>query len=342
MRLALTFYSVLKMPIEDIILCSIAAEKAGFEFISMAESFYRDASVLAAAIASRTKTVKFGSSIFPIYTRTPFQIAMASATLNEFSGGRLGFIGLGTGYRKRIETFFGIKAENSISRMSEFAAVLRGLLQSESSFSHAGKYFHFENFSKLSETPLHIPIFFAASGDRMLELAGREADGVILNSIGTPHYFKHAVSVLSSAAKESGRGGGRQEVASSVILSVAEQHDQAIQAARPDVLFYLLYPELDAVIDKTPYKEEVKEIRRLSAQGKSKQALSLVTDEMVEALTVSGTARECRVKMRALTTHGITLPIVRVSVQHLTETDRKQAFLNAVEALMPINDSFKK
>jgi len=43
-----------------------------------------------------------GSCIYPISTRTPFQIAMVSATLDELSNGRVGFIGLGIGYGNRI------------------------------------------------------------------------------------------------------------------------------------------------------------------------------------------------------------------------------------------------
>jgi len=50
--------------------------------------------VLASAIASNTKKIKLGSSIYPTATHTPFQIAMASATLDEISNGRLGFIGI--------------------------------------------------------------------------------------------------------------------------------------------------------------------------------------------------------------------------------------------------------
>ena len=73
-RLALAFYSVLKMPISDILSCSVEAEKAGFEYISVAESFYRDASVLSSAIASNTTKIKLGSSIYPISTTNPFQI----------------------------------------------------------------------------------------------------------------------------------------------------------------------------------------------------------------------------------------------------------------------------
>lgn len=333
MKLALTFYSVLKMPIADIISCSIAAEKAGFEYISMAESFYRDASVLATAIASRTSRVKFGSSIFPIPTRTPFQIAMATATLSEFSGGRVGFIGLGIGYRSRIEKYFGVKVDHSLSKMKEYAEIIRGLLSGKSSFSYQGKFFNFENFPMLASEPLKVPILFASSGDRMLALAGQFADGVILNSIGTPKYYRHALSILHTAAKEADRSSHKFEVASSVIFSAADRYEDAIEAARPDVLFYLNYPELDPVIDKTPYKEQVAKIRKISALGKSKEALAHVSDKMVDDLTVSGTPQECRNKIKKLADHGVTLPIIRVSVQTLKESERKQAFLRAIDIL---------
>ena len=113
-RLALTFYSVLKMPISDMIFCAAEAERAGFEYVSVAESFYRDASVLSSAIATNTTKIKLGSSVYPIPTRTPFQIAMAAATLNELSNDRIGFIGLGVGYRARIEQYFGLKIKDNI------------------------------------------------------------------------------------------------------------------------------------------------------------------------------------------------------------------------------------
>src|SRR5207245_11521444 len=107
MNLALTFYSVLRMPIRDIIACSIAAEKAGFGYISVAESFYRDGFALASAIATHTKKVKFGTSVMPIYTRTPFQIAMGAATLYEISGGRMASLALALGYRRRTAESLG-------------------------------------------------------------------------------------------------------------------------------------------------------------------------------------------------------------------------------------------
>jgi alkanesulfonate monooxygenase SsuD/methylene tetrahydromethanopterin reductase-like flavin-dependent oxidoreductase (luciferase family) len=123
------------------------------------------------------------------------------------------------------------------------------------------------------------------------------------------------------------------EIASSVIFSIADKHEDAIDAARHDVLFYLLYPELDPVIKKTPYVQRVAEIRKVNAQGEAKKALSLVTDDMVEDLAIVGSAKECKDKIKKLYDYGITLPVVRVSIKPFKENERKAVFLRAIEAL---------
>jgi 5,10-methylenetetrahydromethanopterin reductase len=331
-RLALTFYSVLRMPISDMIFCAAEAERAEFEYISVAESFYRDASVLSSAIATNTTKIKLGSSVYPIPTRTPFQIAMAAATLNELSKERVGFIGLGVGYRARIEQYFGLKIKNSLSKMKEYAEIINGLL-SGNDFSYKGRYFDFQDFPKLVSEPPNISILFGASGEKMLKFAGKMADGIILNSIGTEQYFKHAISVLNDSAREAGRDTTSFEIASSVIFSIADKHEDAIDAARHDVLFYVLYPELDPVIEKTPYIQKVAEIRKANSKGESREALSLISDNMVEDLSISGTQNECRDKIRKLYDYGITLPIIRVSVKPFKENERKDVFLRAIEVL---------
>lgn len=332
MNLALTFYSVLKMPISDIISCAVDAEKAGFSHISVAESFYRDAAVLGTAIATNTTKIKFGSSIFPIPTRTPFQIAMATATLSEISCNRVGFIGLGVGYRSRIEKYFGIKIENSLDRMKEYVTVLKGLLSGED-YTYRGEFFSFENFPKLTSHRMNTPILFGSSGPKMIELAGQIADGLVLNSIGMPDYFKEAISIFQESVKRSNRKKRKFEIAASVIYSVDDKYEKAIKSAKPDVLFYVLYPELNPVIEKTPYVERIKKIRKEHSAGNYKQALSLISDEMMEDLTIAGTPKECRKKLQKIYGYGITMPIIRVSVQTFKENQRKDVFLKAIQSL---------
>jgi 5,10-methylenetetrahydromethanopterin reductase len=138
--------------------------------------------------------------------------------------------------------------------------------------------------------------------------------------------------------KKQGRDTKSFEIASSTIFSVADKYEDAIETAHHDVLFYVLYPELDPVIEKTPYVQRVAEIRKIiHAQGEYKKALSLVTDKMVEDLTISGTPKECKSKLKKLSGYGITLPItlpvIRVSVQPFKEDERKEVFLNTIESL---------
>lgn len=92
-----------------------------------------------------------------IYTNS-LSNAMATATLNELSNERVGFIDLGVGYRARIEQYFGLKIENSLLKMREYTEIIKGLLSGED-FSYKGKYFDFQDFPKLVPKPSNIPIW---------------------------------------------------------------------------------------------------------------------------------------------------------------------------------------
>ncbi len=331
-KLALTFYSVLKMPVDDIMACSIAAEKAGFDYISVAESFYRDGFALASAIAANTTSIKFGTSVMPIYTRTPFQLAMGAATLNELSHGRVGFLGLGIGYKTRTEQYFGINQTNRLKRMREYVEVIRKLLAGKDATYH-GKFFDLEKFPKLSSKPISIPIYFGSSAPRMLRLLGELADGVILNSISTPEYVDFARETIADGASSVGRDPSQIEIGHSIIYAVADDSQEAINAAREDVLFYVSYPELDPVIERSSFKREALRMRELYSKGDKKGALSLISDEMLNTFAVFGRPKECTVKLRKFVGRGIDLPVVRVSVMPYKERERKKVFMRAIDSL---------
>jgi len=332
LKLALMFFSVLKMPIDDIVACSVAAEGAGFSHITVAESFYRDGFALASAIASNTNKVNLGTSVIPIYTRTPFQIAMGASTLNEISHGRVGFLGLGVGYRNRTEQYFGIKQARRLERMREYVEIIRQLLSGED-VTYRGKFFNLEKFPKLSARPQEIPIYFGSSAPKMLELAGKVADGVILNSISTPEYVKFACEKIADGAQSVGRDPSKIEIGHSVIYAVAEDGEEAIEAAKEDILFYLSYPELNPVIEKSTFGAEVLKIRESYLKGDKEAALSLISSEMLDAFSVYGTPGECRERLRKFLGRGATLPIIRVSMASDNKHQRKEIFLRAIESL---------
>jgi alkanesulfonate monooxygenase SsuD/methylene tetrahydromethanopterin reductase-like flavin-dependent oxidoreductase (luciferase family) len=330
--LALTFYSVLRMPVADIIQCARAAEKAGFAYISVAESFYRDGAALAAAMACNIREVRFGTSVFPIYTRTPFQLAMAMATLQEVSGGRMGYLGLGVGYRSRTENYFGINIQRPRQRTREYVEIVRLLLSGQEA-SYQGQLFQFHHFPKLVENPLEIPIYFGSSGPQMLQLAGQVADGVILNSLVTPEHLRHAREMLRQGAAKTGRDPSALRIASSVIYSVSDDAEEAARAAKEDVLFYLSYPEVNPMLEQSGILEEAELLRRVNREDGKEKALDLMSQRMLDSLAIYGDEHRCRTKLRELINAGLDLPIIRVSNVPYSEKDKKRVFLRAIESL---------
>lgn len=331
-NLALTFYSVLRMPIADILECAKAAELAGFGYISVAESFYRDGAALGAAIACHTRTIRMGSSVFPIYTRTPFQLAMATATLDELSRGRVGYLGLGLGYRNRVADYFGIAIERPLERMREYVELIRRLLAGDDS-SYEGKFFHFKAFPKLRGQPLHVPIYFGSSGPRMLQLAGEVADGVILNSLVTPAHIQHVQALLKQGAERVGRDPARLTIASSVIYAMAEDVEEAATAAKEDILFYLGYPEVNPILEDSDFQEEAEAIRRAQREHGKAAALGLISQGMLDRMAIYGQAEHCRAQLRELMEAGLDVPIIRVCNVPYAEAEKKPVFLRAIESL---------
>jgi len=320
------------MPIADLIHCARAAEKSGFAYVSVAESFYRDGPALAAALASSTREVRFGASVFPIYTRTPFQLAMAMATLHEISQGRIGYLGLGVGYRHRVENYFGIKIEHPRARMREYVEIIRLLLSGRDA-TYQGRFFQFNGFPKLVERPLNIPIYFGSSGPRMLQLAGEVADGVILNSIPTPEHIRHAKQMVKQGAEKAGRDPTKVTIASSVIYSVADDVEETAKAAREDILFYLGYPEVNPMLEQSGFLEEAQAVRAAYRDGGKEKALGMISQRMLDSLSIHGDTARCRARLSELLKAGLDLPVIRVSNVPYGEKEKKRVFLRAIESL---------
>ncbi len=114
------------------------AEERGFEGLWFGETTLRDASVLAAFAACSTKKIQVGTSILNVFTRTPSQLALLAATLNEFSGGRF-TLGLGVSTGAIVENWHGQAFQKPNYRLDETVKLLRQYFSGEK-VSYAGLY----------------------------------------------------------------------------------------------------------------------------------------------------------------------------------------------------------
>src|SRR2546430_1406606 len=174
--------SVFGASIETLADTAAAADAAGFQSVWTPELYNRSATVTLAALAQRTTACRLGSGIMYGVGRTPLMLAAEARDLDELSGGRL-VLGLGNGTRRMIADWHGLDGEAPATRIEELVPLLRRLWRlNEAPVHHEGRFYRciIKAMDPLTEPPARdIPIYTAGVNSRMMESAGRVADGLI-------------------------------------------------------------------------------------------------------------------------------------------------------------------
>ncbi|MGH2469308.1 MAG: TIGR03621 family F420-dependent LLM class oxidoreductase [Chloroflexota bacterium] len=135
--------------------------------------------VAAMAAAQATTTLRVGTFVVNQAWRHPALLAKEAATVDFLSGGRFE-LGIGAGWAVHEHEQVGIPFESAavrIKRLREYVGVTKGLLDNEH-FTFGGRYYQVTdvNLQPRAVQQPHPPIMIGANAERMLKLAGREAD----------------------------------------------------------------------------------------------------------------------------------------------------------------------
>lgn len=157
------------------------AEDLGYATFLAADHYVLDFPPIAAlmAAADATTTLRVGSLVFDNDFRHPAQLAKEVATLDLLSDGRFE-LGIGAGWHQADYDQVGLPFDSAgvrIDRLTEAVAIIKRFFTQES-VTFAGSYYRV-NELQASPKPLqrpHPPIFIGGGGQRMLTLAGQEAD----------------------------------------------------------------------------------------------------------------------------------------------------------------------
>src|SRR6266702_4766534 len=124
-------------------------DRAGFRSYHMSEhhatplNLAPSPSVFLAAVAQRTKRLRFGALVYVLPAHHPLRLAEEICMLDHLSRGRLE-IGIGRGASPHELHYFGVDPDQAQALYVEaFQVILQALTRTEVSFS--GKHFHFEN-----------------------------------------------------------------------------------------------------------------------------------------------------------------------------------------------------
>ncbi len=262
-------------------------EAAGLASLWTNEASGRDALLQCQIWADATTTLEVGIGVVPIWTRSPAQLAMASATLQESSGGRF-LLGLGVSHPATMGPWHGADVRKPRTAAKELLAILAALHAGEK-VDVAGEVLSAQRFRlAISPLPAPTPRYLAAMGPRMLELAGSDADGVLLNWSG-PREVAEAAMRVRSAAEQAGRSSTDVVTATYVRMSVHADREVARAALAAQVGQYAALPAYAAHFTRQGFGDMVSSVKAAFRDGGREAVPGAIDDATLSQLGWWGT-----------------------------------------------------
>ncbi len=186
-----------RAPIADIPAQARAAEAGGASTLWIACHLYlRDPITTAALALGATKRIKIALMAMSPYSTHPVFIAMAAATLDEMYPGRV-ILCLGVGAPADLKAA-GIDSPRPLATIRESIGLCRSLLAGET-IDFQGQIFRAAG-RRLVNGRRDVPIVLAASRPNMIQLAGRETDGVVISAATSPPFVKACLEHAATGA----------------------------------------------------------------------------------------------------------------------------------------------
>jgi probable F420-dependent oxidoreductase len=294
----------------------------GYTDIWSAESDGADGFTPLALAAAWEPRLRLGTAIIPAYTRSPACFAQSVASLADVAPGRFA-IGIGSSSNVIVERWNGVPFVEPYKKVRDLVRFLNDALAGE---KIAKKYDTFEvNGFKLGVRPEVKPsILVAALREGMLRLAGREADGAIINWL-SPSDVTKVAGVVRDAA-----GGQDREIVARIFVCVSENTEVVRAAARFAIAAYLNVPVYAAFHEWLGRGPQLQGMWDAWKAGDRKAALAAIPDEVVDDLVVHGSAAQCRAKIDQYFANGVT-----TSSLAILGLDPEMNFWQSVKDLSP-------
>lgn len=281
---------------------TLLAEELGYDHVWFGDSqnIWRESSVTMAAAAVGTERIVFGTGVTNAVTRHRSLLASTWATLSELTGGRVA-LGIGTGDSSlRTMGLTPLKLAELEEAVDELRRLLRG---EEVHEAVSGSPYR---LAYLRE-PLEVPIYIAASAPKILRLAGRIADGVIM-LVGTdPRFLEGALAAVEAGAKDGGRTLADLHIVLWTPTAIDDDGRAARDLVRAHVARVVIRP-LPAEIG-TDQMEAIERIKQgydyYHHMDTEAGHADDVTDDLVDLFALAGTVDECAARLRTIVAAGV-------------------------------------
>ena len=274
-----------------------AGERGGAAAIWIANHlFQRDPITLAAMSLAQTKRMRATLMAMTPLTMHPVQAAMTAATLDELFPGRV-VLCFGVGAPADLNSV-GLRPARPLRIMREALELARALLAGEMVRVN-GDSFHVHG-RRLATGTRPVPLVLAASGPRMLELAGAVADGVLVSAGASVEFVKQSLEHVHRAAK------GRTVRTHALVYAAVDNDETSAHDRLRRILAILLRGGHHAanlekggtVLDQSALNEAVLAEDWVGAEA-------LITDDIVRRHAASGRPEQVQRRFAAYRATGL-------------------------------------
>ncbi len=282
------------------------AEEQGFDYGWTYDSplLWQEASPLLTMAVERTKRMRFGHFVTNPGTREPTVLASLYATLHDISGGRM-IMGIGRGDSARR-----VIGQQPV-KMADFERACRMIKR----FMNGEKVRWNEKELQLewarADPPIELHV--AAYGPKALGVAGRVADGVIIQ-LADPVIIEW----LMATARDAAEAEGRDPAALKCIAGAPSHVSDDLADAREQVRWFpaMVSNHVMDLIEKygwdsnipSELTDYVKARKGYDYKDHSRVGAAhgaFVSDEICDRFCVIGTAEQCAAKLRELERVGV-------------------------------------
>ncbi|MFT7598727.1 MAG: 5,10-methylenetetrahydromethanopterin reductase [Acidimicrobiales bacterium] len=276
-------------------------EAAGFSSMYTVEAG-RSAFVPAAAVINATEEVRVGTYIVNAYARDPWLCGLAARDLDELSGGRF-VLGIGTGNPHFNEWYMGADTSKPLAKMRDYLEIVRAVVAGKAgeAVRHSGDVHSIRWRASWDPTRASIPAYLSASGPRMVKLAGEVSDGVGVGIMSSATFLADIVRPNARAAAEAvGREADALAFPMGALVSVNSDEEVARNATKAAIcgLFHPVpHPYYDSQLRQLGHTEFADQATELMPAGRTREAMELVPDEVVDTMTITGTPQQCAARL---------------------------------------------
>lgn len=257
-------------------------------------------------------------------------MAMSVASLHSIAPHRT-ILGLGVSTRIIVGDWHGLVWDSPLERTVEYCQMVRQALRGER-LEHLGSHYRAQNFRLGVEAPGEVPLYLAAVNPKMLRLAGALADGVLLTWVPLAA-VPQVVSAIRLGAQEAGRDPQSVDIALYVRTCVTADSAAAREWLRRDITGYAVADVYRRVLRRFGFAAEMTAMQEAWQGGDRAAALRHISDAMLDALGVIGTATACQAKIQQFVEAGIHLPII---LPFAPQAPPAPSYLQTIEAFTTV------